>query len=113
MTIRRITSRAGILAATLCMGLSGCAADQGSSTAPALPGEPDGTLVLEREPCRPPKQERSYVEPCVSTTPGTTQTPIRDMPWSVQVINRDLMDDRKTLRVDESLRNVSGVQSGR
>jgi len=63
--------------------------------------------------CDKPKGERTYVEPCLSTTTRNPDTPTKDVPNSVQVINRDLMDDQKALRVEDALRNVSGVQPGR
>ncbi|BCA56550.1 hypothetical protein W02_36900 [Nitrospira sp. KM1] len=90
-------------------GLVGCtttqadveqAADQHSQTA------------SQRNPCELPKTERTYVEPCTSFTSRNPDTPIKDIPGSVQVINRDLIEDQRALRIGDALRNVSGVQGG-
>ncbi|MEM9003866.1 MAG: TonB-dependent siderophore receptor [Cyanobacteria bacterium P01_F01_bin.86] len=52
-----------------------------------------------------------YVEPN-ATTATRTDTPIRDIPQSIQVIPRELLDDQQVIRLDEALRNVSGVTFG-
>ncbi|MGI0487249.1 TonB-dependent siderophore receptor [Pantanalinema rosaneae CENA516] len=50
----------------------------------------------------------SYFTP--NATTGTrTNTPILDTPQSIQVIPQQVLQDQQTLRVDDALRNVSGV----
>ncbi|MGB7440977.1 MAG: TonB-dependent receptor [Coleofasciculaceae cyanobacterium] len=44
-----------------------------------------------------------------STTGTRTDTPILDVPQSVQVIPRRVLEDQQVIRLDEALRNVSGV----
>ncbi len=61
------------------------------------------------EQCAKPKHEHRYLERCVSLGGGGSQIPIRDVPGSVSIINRNLLDDQKTLRIEDALRNVSGV----
>jgi iron complex outermembrane recepter protein len=53
----------------------------------------------------------SYFVPKASTA-TRTDTSILDTPQSIQVIPRQILEDQQTLRVDDALRNVSGV-SGR
>jgi iron complex outermembrane receptor protein len=40
-----------------------------------------------------------------------TDTPIRDIPQSIQVIPREILKDQGTIRVQDALRNVSGATS--
>ncbi|MES4785143.1 MAG: hypothetical protein C4294_04265 [Nitrospiraceae bacterium] len=52
---------------------------------------------------------RSYVElHAMGTT--KTDTCIRDIPQSVEVINRQVIQDQRALTIRDALRNVSGVQ---
>ena len=44
-----------------------------------------------------------------STTGTRTDTPLRDVPQSVQVIPREVLRDQQVTRLDEALRNSSGV----
>ena len=44
-----------------------------------------------------------------STTGTRTDTPLRDVPQSVQVIPREVLRDQQVTRFDEALRNSSGV----
>jgi iron complex outermembrane recepter protein len=46
-----------------------------------------------------------------SSTGTRTDTPIRDIPQSIQVVPRQVLEDQKTLRLVDALRNVSGVFS--
>lgn len=58
-----------------------------------------------------PQSGERYLVP--NATAGTrTDTPILDTPQSVQVVPRQVLEDQQIVRVDEALRNVSGV-SGR
>ncbi|MEM1427398.1 MAG: TonB-dependent receptor plug domain-containing protein, partial [Cyanobacteria bacterium P01_H01_bin.130] len=49
-----------------------------------------------------------YVAPN-ATTATRTDTPIRDIPQSIQVIPREVLEDQQIIRLDDALRNVSGV----
>ncbi len=52
-----------------------------------------------------------YIQPNAST--GTkTDTPLRDIPANVQVIPRQIFEDQGGTRVDDALRNVSGINLG-
>ncbi|MBC1218645.1 TonB-dependent siderophore receptor [Nostoc sp. UCD121] len=44
-----------------------------------------------------------------SSTATRTDTPIRDIPQSIQVVPRQVLEDQKTVRLIDALRNVSGV----
>lgn len=59
------------------------------------------------------EQENNYVVPNV-TTATRTDTPIMDIPQSVQVIPQQVIRDQGAINVREALRNISGVtQIGR
>ncbi|WP_317616805.1 TonB-dependent siderophore receptor [Nostoc sp. PA-18-2419] len=47
-----------------------------------------------------------------ATTATKTDTPLRDIPQSIQVIPRQIIDDQKTIRLRDILQNVSGVTPG-
>lgn len=52
--------------------------------------------------------QEGYVVP--NATTGTrTDTPIRDVPQSIQVIPRKVLEDQQVIRLDEALRNISGI----
>ncbi|MBW4693421.1 MAG: TonB-dependent receptor [Lyngbya sp. HA4199-MV5] len=52
--------------------------------------------------------QRSYFVP--NATAGTrTDTPLRDVPQSIQVIPQQIIREQQVTRLDEALRNVSGV----
>ncbi|MBE7385517.1 MAG: TonB-dependent receptor [Leptolyngbya sp. SIO1E4] len=56
-------------------------------------------------------EERSrYVEPNTSTA-TRTDTPLRDIPQSIQVIPRELLEDQQVVDLNDALRNASGVVS--
>lgn len=88
--------------------LAGCAARQTDGTHPSL-GDSTFQSALSEDQCSKPKREHSYLEPCISFSGQGPQIPIRDVPSSVHIINRDLLDDQKALRIEDALRNVSGV----
>ncbi|NET39344.1 MAG: TonB-dependent siderophore receptor [Cyanothece sp. SIO1E1] len=54
------------------------------------------------------EQDNRYFKPS-ATTATRTETPIRDIPQSIQVIPRELLEDQQIIRLDDALRNVSGV----
>jgi iron complex outermembrane receptor protein len=47
-----------------------------------------------------------------ATTATRTDTPLRDIPQSIQVIPQEVIKDQKVNRVEDALRNVSGVSTG-
>jgi iron complex outermembrane receptor protein len=53
--------------------------------------------------------QRGYRVPN-ATTATKTDTPLRDVPASIQVIPRQLIEDRQSDRLGDALRNVSGIQ---
>ncbi len=57
------------------------------------------------------EKERDYVAED-ATTATRTQTPLRDVPQAVEVVTRKLMDDQKVIRLDQAVRNVSGLFQG-
>jgi iron complex outermembrane recepter protein len=56
------------------------------------------------------EQEEGYA-PSNATTATRTDTPLRDIPQSIQVIPRQVIEDQRAIRVSDALRNVSGVQT--
>jgi iron complex outermembrane recepter protein len=54
------------------------------------------------------ERERSYtVENATSAT--KTDTPIFDLPVSIQVVPREVIEDQQVIRLQDALKNVSGV----
>jgi len=47
-----------------------------------------------------------------ATSATRTDTPLRDIPRSIQVVPQQVLEDQKAFRLDEAVRNVSGVTSG-
>jgi len=47
-----------------------------------------------------------------SATATRTDTPLRDTPQSVQVVPREVIEDRQDVRLSDALQNVSNVQPG-
>ncbi|NEQ88286.1 MAG: TonB-dependent receptor plug domain-containing protein, partial [Moorea sp. SIO2I5] len=47
-----------------------------------------------------------------ATTGTRTDTPLRDTPQSIQVIPREVFEDQQVIRLNDALRNVSGVVAG-
>ncbi|MEO1353623.1 MAG: TonB-dependent receptor [Cyanobacteria bacterium J06635_15] len=54
------------------------------------------------------EQEDDYFAPDASTA-TRTDTPILDIPVSIQVIPRQVLEDQQVIRLEEALTNVSGV----
>ena len=77
--------------------------DAGATTeAPQVEEEFEFVATTEAE------QEQGYqVERAVSAT--RTDTPLRDIPQSIQVIPEQVLEDQQVIRLDDALRNVSGV----
>lgn len=55
---------------------------------------------------------KSYVAEEASTA-TRTDTPIRDVPQSIQVITRKVIEEQRTFRLQDALENVSGVVTNR
>ncbi|ABW31664.1 TonB-dependent siderophore receptor [Acaryochloris marina] len=55
-------------------------------------------------------RDSSYVVPNASTA-TRTDTPLRDIPQSIQVIPKEVIEDQQVLRLNDALRNSSGVVS--
>jgi len=54
---------------------------------------------------------QDYVPP--NATSGTkTDTPIMETPLNVQVVSKQVLKDQQVIRLDEALKNVSGVTTG-
>lgn len=70
-----------------------------------------GAGDLELDEVTVEEQRRRYLRK-EATTGTRTDTPLRDIPQSIQVIPRQLIEDQQAVRVDEALRNVSGVVAG-
>lgn len=56
-------------------------------------------------------QQTPYLQPNASSA-TRTDTPIRDIPQSIQVVPQEVIEDQQVTRLDEALRNVSGVALG-
>ncbi|MBW4641055.1 MAG: TonB-dependent siderophore receptor [Gloeocapsa sp. UFS-A4-WI-NPMV-4B04] len=46
-----------------------------------------------------------------ATTGTRTDTPLRDIPQSIQVVPQQVLEDQQVIRLNEALRNVSGVSA--
>ncbi|MDF5707818.1 MAG: TonB-dependent siderophore receptor [Nostoc sp. S4] len=53
-------------------------------------------------------EQDEYRVPNASTATGT-DTPIRDIPFSIQVVPQEIIRDQQVTRTEEALRNVSGI----
>jgi iron complex outermembrane recepter protein len=74
-------------------------------TAPEAPEEGEEEVVVTGQQKKP-----SYRVPN-SSTATKTDTPLRDIPQSIQIVPKEIIQDRKINRVVEALENVSGVTS--
>jgi len=117
---------------------SGQLGTQVQPTQPTIPSGQLGTQVQPTQPTIPSGQVGTQVRPTQPTTPETqpqreqpieivvtgqqetyrvteattgtrTDTPIRDVPQSIQVVPQQVLEDRRVTRLEEALRNVSGV----
>ncbi|HCF30602.1 MAG TPA: TonB-dependent siderophore receptor, partial [Cyanobacteria bacterium UBA11049] len=66
------------------------------------PLELEVTAELEAEGYRAPN----------ATSATRTDTPLRDIPRSIQVVPQQVLKDQRAIQLEEALRNVSGVTSG-
>ncbi|MEM9808849.1 MAG: Plug domain-containing protein, partial [Cyanobacteria bacterium P01_D01_bin.56] len=51
-----------------------------------------------------------YIEPNASTA-TRTDTPLREIPQSIQIIPQEVLEDQQVIRLNDALRNASGVVS--
>ncbi|MGH2413607.1 MAG: TonB-dependent receptor plug domain-containing protein, partial [Microcystaceae cyanobacterium] len=77
---------------------------QTQSSQPSAQGDEPIELVVTG-------QQDGYSVPD-ATTATRTDTPLRDIPQSIQVIPQQVLEDQQIIRVPDALRNVSGVQRG-
>ncbi|MEM7794617.1 MAG: TonB-dependent siderophore receptor [Cyanobacteria bacterium P01_C01_bin.118] len=54
------------------------------------------------------EENSRYVEPN-ATTATRTDTPLRDIPQSIQVIPQEVLEDQQVIRLEDALRNASGA----
>ncbi|MBW4612451.1 MAG: TonB-dependent siderophore receptor [Desmonostoc vinosum HA7617-LM4] len=89
-----------------------------ASTVPATPQPSEETQ--QTQPEQPTSQEDETIELVVtgeqdgyrvgeSSTATRTDTPLRDVPQSIQIIPRQVIEDQKITRISDAVRNVSGV----
>ncbi|MEB3359636.1 MAG: TonB-dependent siderophore receptor [Synechococcales bacterium] len=57
------------------------------------------------------EQEEDYIVE-EATTATRTDTPLRDIPQSIQVVPQQVLEDQQAIRLQDALRNVSGVIAG-
>lgn len=75
----------------------------------ATPGtEPTGTEDEAIQVVVTGEQDEGY-NPSSATTATRTDTPIRDIPQSIQVIPRQVLEDQQVTRLQDALQNVSGL----
>ncbi len=90
-----------------------------TATQPSTPTEPEKP-TSETQPEQPSADNQEPIELVVTgeqdgyrvpdATAGTrTDTPLRDIPFSVKVVPRQVLEDQKVQRVTDALRNVAGV----
>ncbi|MTF38697.1 TonB-dependent siderophore receptor [Cyanobacterium aponinum] len=75
-------------------------------TASAVTEEPQDTIEVVAT--QEQQEETGYNVPD-STTATRTDTPIRDIPANVQVVPQQVLQEQKVFRLQDALRNVSGV----
>ena len=76
---------------------------EGEAQQPTTEGEEQEIVVTGQ-------QETGYSVPDTSTA-TKTDTPLRDIPQSIQIIPRQLLEDRNTTRLGDALQTVPGVSS--
>jgi iron complex outermembrane recepter protein len=74
------------------------------SVTPDLGAEAETEITVTAE-----QEQEGYRVPNASTA-TKTDTPVRDLPGSIQVIPQQVLKEQNLLRLNDSLRNVSGVQ---
>jgi iron complex outermembrane receptor protein len=78
-------------------------------TLSTIPGDPTAQAPDDAIQITVTGEEGSrYVEPNTSTA-TRTDTPLRDIPQSIQVVPREVLEDQQVIELGDALRNVSGV----
>ena len=81
------------------------------AVAPASETQPNETSANEDEPIEivvTGDRETGYSVPN-ATSATRTDTPLRDIPQSIQVVPRQVLEEQQVTRIGEAARNVSGV----
>ncbi|HQR52641.1 MAG TPA: TonB-dependent siderophore receptor [Burkholderiales bacterium] len=86
-------------------------AEETQSQSSAAPVAQSGEQTLPEVKVRDRTQSDDYV-PTVSTIGGKTPTPVMDIPQSVTIINRAVMDAQGATSLQDALRNVPGITFG-
>jgi iron complex outermembrane receptor protein len=92
--VAEVTSEAQGLAFAVTLGEAGTAADDDAIQ-----------VVVTGE------QDEGY-NPSSATTATRTDTPLRDVPQSIQVVPREVLEDRRPRNLNEAVETVAGVSSG-
>ncbi|MFQ4145483.1 TonB-dependent receptor [Chlorogloeopsis sp. ULAP02] len=82
-------------------------------TQPTPPTQPPSETPEKQEPIElvvTGEQDAYFVPEASAAT--RTDTPIRDIPQSIQVIPRQVLEDQQVIRLTDAIRNVSGVVEG-
>jgi iron complex outermembrane receptor protein len=85
-------------------------ASPNAEVAPATPEQANAETDEEIEVLVLGEQD-GYSVP-TATTATRTDTPLRDVPQSVQVVPQEVLRDQQVTRLEEAVRNVSGVTTG-
>ncbi|MBL8542084.1 MAG: TonB-dependent siderophore receptor [Betaproteobacteria bacterium] len=86
-------------------------AEETQSQSSPAPVAQSGEQTLPEVKVRDRTQSDDYV-PTVSTIGGKTPTPVMDIPQSVTIINRAVMDAQGATSLQDALRNVPGITFG-
>ncbi|WP_336884631.1 TonB-dependent receptor plug domain-containing protein [Nostoc sp.] len=100
---------------------SAAASSQPPAQSQTQPTPEPNQPISETQPTQPSSQTDEPIELVVtgeqdgyrvedSSTATKTDTPLRDIPQSIQVIPRQLIEDQRITRISDALRNVSGIQ---
>lgn len=106
----RMLSRATLLAVSLGTGVMFQTAD--TSAEPLVRGSQARIVTSPVAPGSPSRADTGYYVPYVTGT-GGTRVPVMEIPGSVTVVPRSLMDDQQATTLGQALRNVPGVTVGR
>ncbi|BCA56561.1 Ferrichrome-iron receptor [Nitrospira sp. KM1] len=112
VTLERTNTSAASAAAAVGVGAMAAAEGMssggaGSQSKPVKVPEIFVKDVRERE-----NDTKSYVAEEASTA-TRTDTPIRDVPQSIQVITRKVIEEQRTFRLADSLQNIAGIVTDR
>jgi iron complex outermembrane recepter protein len=92
----------------LILGVASVAPPQTQATPTPEPEQPSAATDQSIELVVTGEQDSYRVTNAATAT--KTDTPLRDIPQSIQVIPRQVIEDQRATQLNEALRNVSGVQ---